>query len=113
MSRTIILFAVALAAFGGAYLATSFTNGAPEGMVWIPGGEFTMGTNDDIGWPDEKPAHRVKVSGFNMDVTEVTNAQFRKFVEATKYVTTAEKAPALEEIMQMASIFASSAQMSG
>jgi hypothetical protein len=44
------------------------------GMVWVPGGEFTMGTDSDHGWPDEKPAHRVKLDGFYMDVTEVTNA---------------------------------------
>src|SRR5262245_22433101 len=40
---------------------------APPGMVWIPGGEFTMGTDDQIGWQDEKPAHRVRVDGFWMD----------------------------------------------
>src|SRR5262249_20608627 len=60
-------------------------------MVWVPGGEFTMGTDDDIGWSDEKPAHRVRVGGFWMDQTEVTNAQFRAFVEATGHVTTEEK----------------------
>jgi sulfatase modifying factor 1 len=64
---------------------------APPGMVWVPGGEFTMGTDSDLGWPDEKPAHRVRVGGLWMDETEVTNAQFRKFVGATGYVTTAEK----------------------
>jgi len=72
---------------------------APAGMVWIPGGEFTMGTDSDLGRPEEKPAHRVRVSGFWMDQTEVTNAQFRKFVEATGYVTTAEKTPDLKTIM--------------
>ena len=50
-----------------------------------------MGTDSTLGWPDEKPAHRVRVDGFWMDETEVTNAQFREFVEATGYVTTAEK----------------------
>ena len=68
-------------------------------MVWIPGGEFTMGTDSELGRPEEKPAHRVRVDGFWMDQTEVTNAQFRAFVEATGYVTTAEKPPSLEEIM--------------
>ncbi len=71
----------------------------PPGMVWIPAGEFSMGTNSDLARADEKPAHRVRVDGFWMDATEVTNAQFRAFVEATGYVTTAEKAPVLEEIM--------------
>jgi formylglycine-generating enzyme required for sulfatase activity len=68
-------------------------------MAWIPGGEFTMGSDATIARADEKPAHRVRVDGFWMDATEVTNAQFRKFVEATGYVTTAEKAPQLQEIM--------------
>jgi formylglycine-generating enzyme len=66
---------------------------APVGMVWIPGGEFTMGTNDPQSYDHEKPAHRVKVDGFWMDETEVTNLQFKIFTDATNYVTTAEKAP--------------------
>jgi formylglycine-generating enzyme len=70
-----------------------------ERMVWIPGGEFTMGTDSELAWPDEKPAHRVRVDGFWIDATEVTNGQFRAFVQATNYVTTAEKAPSLQEIM--------------
>jgi formylglycine-generating enzyme required for sulfatase activity len=61
-----------------------------------------MGTNADVGWPDEKPAHRVRVDGFWIDPTEVTNADFRTFVAATGYVTTAEKPPDLEEIMRQA-----------
>jgi formylglycine-generating enzyme len=71
----------------------------PSGMTWIPGGEFTMGSEHAASKKDEKPAHQVKVDGFWMDVTPVTNLQFKKFVEATGYVTTAEKAPTLEEIM--------------
>ena len=58
-----------------------------------------MGTESDLGWTDEKPAHRVSVNGFWMDETEVTNAQFRQFVDATGYVTTAERPPDVEEIM--------------
>ena len=71
----------------------------PDGMVWVPGGEFWMGTDSKDAWPDEQPAHQVRVDGFFIDVTEVTNADFRKFVDATKFVTTAERAPTLEEIM--------------
>lgn len=63
----------------------------PEGMVWIPGGNFTMGS--DAGRPDEKPQHEVELAGFWMDKTEVTNAQFARFVEATNYVTVAERKP--------------------
>jgi len=69
-------------------------------MVWIPGGEFTMGIDSELGWPDEKPSHRVRVDGFWMDETEVTNAQFRAFIEATGYVTTAEKPIDAEAILR-------------
>jgi formylglycine-generating enzyme len=64
----------------------------PEGMVWIPGGEFFMGT-DDENFPDAGPVHRVYVDGFWMDRTEVTNAQYAEFVKATSYVTVAEQQP--------------------
>jgi formylglycine-generating enzyme required for sulfatase activity len=69
-------------------------------MVWIPPGEFSMGSSD--GLPDERPVHRVRLSGFFIDETEVTNAQFRAFVEATGYVTTAERAPTAEELLAQA-----------
>jgi formylglycine-generating enzyme required for sulfatase activity len=69
-----------------------------KGMVWIKGGEFDMGSADEVGRTDEYPLHQVKVDGFWMDVTEVTNAQFQKFVEATGYLTTAEKVPDWEEL---------------
>jgi sulfatase modifying factor 1 len=62
---------------------------APEGMVWVPGGDFIMGSRD--GADDEKPPHRVSVSPFWMDRTEVTNDQFAAFVRDTRYVTVAEK----------------------
>ena len=58
-------------------------------MVRVPSGSATMGATD--GAPEEQPLHDVRVSDFWMDQTEVTNAQFTRFVEATKYVTTAEK----------------------
>ena len=67
---------------------------APEGMVWITGGEFSMGAEE---FPDAQPWHRVSVDGFWMDKTEVTNDQFAKFVKATKYVTLAEQAPRAED----------------
>jgi formylglycine-generating enzyme required for sulfatase activity len=71
---------------------------AHDGMVWIPGGTYMMGAQDQDGREDEYPQHQVKVSGFWMDVTEVTNAQFKRFVDATGYVTTAEIAPDWNEI---------------
>lgn len=60
-------------------------------MVWIPGGEFLMGSDDH--YPEEAPAHRARVSGFWIDRTQVTNAAFRRFVKATGYVTVAERMP--------------------
>jgi formylglycine-generating enzyme required for sulfatase activity len=79
---------------------------APEGMVWIPGGEFSMGARDpydmkDIvgmqATTDSRPIHRVAVDGFWMDATEVTNEQFARFVKATRYVTVAERKPTAED----------------
>ena len=77
----------------------------PEGMVWIPGGEFSMGSDaaDEslCHLPgvtrDAQPIHRVYVDGFWMDKTEVTNEQFEKFVTATGYKTIAEVAPTKEQ----------------
>ena len=79
---------------------------APAGMVWIPGGEFSMGAqdppdmNDTVGMQattDSRPVHRVYVDGFWMDATEVTNEQFAAFVKATGYVTVAERTPRPED----------------
>jgi formylglycine-generating enzyme required for sulfatase activity len=67
-------------------------------MKWVPGGEFLMGTDDARSFPNERPAHRVRVDGFWMDEHPVTNAQFRAFVDATKYMTTAERTPDWEEL---------------
>jgi formylglycine-generating enzyme required for sulfatase activity len=58
-------------------------------MVWVPGGTFQMG--DARFYPEERPVHRVSVGGFWMDAHTVTNAQFRRFVAATGYVTVAER----------------------
>ncbi|NGX58511.1 MAG: Serine/threonine-protein kinase pkn1 [Chlamydiae bacterium] len=79
--------------------STIFAETAPPGMKWIPGGEFLMGDTAEAGRLDERPVHKVFVTGFWMDETPVTNAQFREFVVATGYQTTAEKAPDLKEIM--------------
>jgi formylglycine-generating enzyme len=68
------------------------------GMVLIKGGTFDMGGDNDQASPDEYPKHKVVVNSFLMDATEVTNAQFKKFVDATKYVSTAEKKPDWEEL---------------
>jgi formylglycine-generating enzyme len=77
----------------------------PPGMVWIPGGEFSMGANDPpdmnpVGMNatrDARPIHRVYVDGFFMDKADVTNAEFARFVKATGYVTVAERKPRAED----------------
>ncbi len=62
-----------------------------EGMKWIQGGDFLLGASDNEGRPDEYPQRRVKLDGFWMDETEVTNAQFEKFVDATGYIQQPKK----------------------
>jgi sulfatase modifying factor 1 len=69
---------------------------APAGMVWIPGGQFWMGS-DDGHMPDTKPWHRVYVDGYWMDRAEVTNEEFARFVKAAGYVTVAERKPRAED----------------
>src|SRR5438094_10534319 len=79
---------------------------APEGMVWIAGGEFSMGASTNGHGTDEMPmasndsgpVHRVRVDGFWMDITAVTNEEFEKFVRVTGYVTIAERTPTKEEV---------------
>jgi formylglycine-generating enzyme required for sulfatase activity len=70
----------------------------PKGMVWVPAGEFLMGSDHKLAQPNERPTHRVKVGGFWMDQHHVTNAEFRRFVQATGYVTTAERKPDWETL---------------
>ncbi len=82
----------------GAMAAVAQGDPPASGMVLVPAGEFIMGWDGPEGRPDERPAHRVRVSGFWIDRTEVTNAQFRAFVEATGYVTTAERRVDWEEL---------------
>jgi formylglycine-generating enzyme required for sulfatase activity len=66
----------------------------PSGMVRIPAGTFAMGSTSST---ESRPVHEVRVDGFFMDETEVTNAHFQKFVDATGYVTVAERAPRAED----------------
>ncbi len=69
MRRSVLLVA-ACTAFVVVFALTHVTSRppAPPGIVWILGGEFTMDTDSDLGWPDEKSSHRVKVNGFFVDV---------------------------------------------
>ena len=70
-----------------------------NGMVWVEGGNYVMGGDNDQAREDEYPEHQAAIDGFWMDETEVTNAQFREFVDATKYITTAEKEITREDIL--------------
>src|SRR5688572_5498459 len=73
------------------YLPTSSIGRETNGMMWIPSGTFLMGSEN--GSLDERPLRTVTIQGFWMDKTEVSNEQFQKFVEATGYVTIAERKP--------------------
>jgi sulfatase modifying factor 1 len=74
-----------------AALSTTSPPGRPPAreMVWIPGGSFLMGS--DHHYPEEAPAHRVRLEGFWIDRSPVTNAQFQAFVKATGHITLAER----------------------
>jgi sulfatase modifying factor 1 len=98
-AQNIPVFAPTIANTGGA------PGPAPAGMVWIPGGEFSMGSHVEseahCARPgvtrDALPVHRVHVDGYWMDATEVTNEDFAKFVKATGYITIAERKPTAAE----------------
>ena len=64
---------------------------ARESMIWIPGGNFLMGSNSF--YREERPVRPAHVDGFWLDIYPVTNAEFRKFVDATGYVTYSERPP--------------------
>ena len=95
---------------GSAFITTAENEitGDPEkiaGMVYIPGGTFSMGAVNPVGiteggheaMDDARPIHQVYVDPFYMDETKVTNRQFAEFVKATGYVTVAEQKPTKEE----------------
>jgi formylglycine-generating enzyme required for sulfatase activity len=88
--RSLVVGLAILVVSGGLLAWALLTPGAPEGMVWVAGGKFVMG---DPRFPDAQHLHEVEVDGFWMDATEVTNAQYLKFVEATGYKTFAERDP--------------------
>ncbi|WP_400081144.1 formylglycine-generating enzyme family protein [Winogradskyella sp. R77965] len=73
---------------------------APEGMVWVESKTFLQGakSSDKYAMHREKPSHHVTVDGFFIDITEVTNRQFKAFVDATNYVTVAERKIDWEEM---------------
>lgn len=114
LSQRLLYMLILLSLAIGAYLLWSYFSSKPEprvfairlgdgitgpkGMAWIPGGEFLMGSDHKKAQANEKPAHKVKVSGFWMDTTHVSNDQFAQFVKDTHYKTTAEQVPDWETI---------------
>lgn len=74
-----------------AYSGLPLGDGPTAGMVPVPAGGFVMGSDRNM--PEERATHLVRVDGFYMDAHEVTNAQFKRFVDATGYVTRAERGP--------------------
>ncbi|WP_145032598.1 formylglycine-generating enzyme family protein [Caulifigura coniformis] len=96
--------AVESAATSESPLIVQEPSATPDGMAWIPGGEFRMGSeipaqgNPDRVKADEFPAHDVALDGYWMDTVEVTNRQFEEFVRMTNYVTFAEKEVTPEEL---------------
>ena len=73
-------------------------------MVFITGGSFEMGADNNQAQQDEYPKHKVTVNSFWMDKTEVTNAEFALFVKQTNYITTAEKKIDWNELKKQFSI---------
>jgi formylglycine-generating enzyme required for sulfatase activity len=97
--RNVALIAAAFAV--GAAAAWFLTKRRPE-MVWIPPGEFMMGNAAATDRQrNEQPQHPVRVNGFWMDTSEVTNEQFRQFVDATGFVTFAERVETVEEFRKL------------
>ncbi len=80
-------------ALGHPCINVSKENGNTRGMVALPGGEFLMGSDDDVGFPadGEGPVRRIRLRPFYIDETSVTNVQFTRFVKATHYQTEAEQ----------------------
>jgi formylglycine-generating enzyme required for sulfatase activity len=93
-----LLLLVALFALAGCKPAAGPVSGPPAGMVLIHGGHFRMGSDAGYAYGNEKPAHRVEVAPFYLDAKPVTNADFARFVEATGYVTVAERPVIWEEL---------------
>ncbi|MFH1824528.1 MAG: SUMF1/EgtB/PvdO family nonheme iron enzyme [Candidatus Firestonebacteria bacterium] len=93
IKNIISLLTIVLTVFIGWYLYTNTTayksKIAIGGMIYIPAGEFEMGSND---YDSEKPVHKVYLDAYYIDKYEVTNEQFKKFVDATGHKTEAEKA---------------------
>lgn len=70
----------------------------PLDMVWLPAGEFLMGSDHKQARSNEGPAHKVRLDGYWIDRYDVTNADFARFISETHYITTAERKPRWEDL---------------
>lgn len=98
MNKSLCLLFGLVTACSSPESSNDYSEATPPGMVLIPAGTFTMGGKSDQAYSDELPRHKVKVSAFFMDETEVTNEQFIEFTEATGYTTIAERAIDWDEL---------------
>lgn len=104
LAAIVLLLGVSLAIYSrkvsgdGAVANAPFEPSPLSGMVRIPAGSFVMGSDESYAFPNEKPAHKVTLNAFYIDINAVTNADFAKFVSATGYVTTAERPVDWEEL---------------
>src|SRR5262245_11429777 len=97
-ASSLFLIGLMTAAFGCGKRQNDARQTGNPGMAWIPGGQFSMGAAEQCNTGNAQPWHAVQVDGFWMDETEVTNDQFAAFVEATGYVTLAERPVNWEEM---------------
>ena len=100
LCKTILLITVFIILIFSCKEQSTTDFAVPEGMVLIPSGTLNMGGDNDQASPNEFPKHKVKIDEFWIDKTEVTNAQFEKFVEATGYLTIAERPVIWEELIK-------------
>ena len=87
----IALVTIVLFSCNNTQKVSDISTSIPEGMVWVESKSFLMGgkDSDNDAMMRERPSHNVIVDGFFIDISEVTNKQFREFVEATNYITVA------------------------
>ena len=100
LSRLIILSSLFITSCNNVEKKEQISLTTPEGMIWVESKSYTKGAknNDSYAMMREKPSHEVYVDGFFIDATEVTNNQFRKFVDETGYITVAEREIDWEEM---------------
>tara|TARA_B100000003_G_scaffold149718_2_gene134993 strand:+ start:331 stop:1383 length:1053 start_codon:yes stop_codon:yes gene_type:complete len=100
LSRLIILSSLFITSCNNVEKKEQISLTTPEGMIWVESKSYTKGAknNDRYAMMREKPSHEVYVDGFFIDATEVTNNQFRKFVDETGYITVAEREIDWEEM---------------